>query len=139
MISDLRFAVRLLLRSPGFAIVAVLVLALGIGANTAIFTVVDSVLLRPLPYPHADRIVTFGRLYKDNPFNPVISAAKYRFWSEQSRSFDSTAVVDILGSGVNLSGSGEPERVPSERVSAGFFNVLDVEPALGRTFTQQEN
>src|ERR1700692_791110 len=99
--SDLRLATRTLARSPAFTIYALLALALGIGANTAIFTVIDGVLLPPLPYPHAERIVVVNRLYKGN-WSGGVSAAKYRFWKEHSRSFEAAAAVDMFGSGVNL-------------------------------------
>lgn len=137
--NDLRYALRIFLKSPGFTLVAVLALALGIGANTAIFTVVDGVLLRPLPYPNPERIVMLDRLYQGNVIGGAISAAKYRFWKEQSRSFESAAAFDIFGSGVNLTGAGETERVASARVSSEFFRVLGVEPVLGRSFTEDED
>jgi hypothetical protein len=103
--SDLRLAARTLARSPGFTVYALLALALGIGANTAIFTVIDGVLLRPLPYPHPDRIVVLNRLYKGNWYGGL-SAAKYRFWKEHGRSFEAAAAVDMFGSGVNLDRNG---------------------------------
>jgi putative ABC transport system permease protein len=137
--NDLRYALRIFLKSPGFTLVAVLALALGLGANTAIFTVVDGVLLRPLPYPHPERIVMLDRLYQGNVIGGAMSAAKYRFWKEQSRSLEYAAAFDVFGSGVNLTGAGETERVASARVSSEFFRVLGVEPVLGRSFTEDED
>ena len=136
--SDLRLAARTFARSPGFTLSALVALALGIGANTAIFTVIDGVLLRPLPYPHAERIVVVNRLYKGDSYGGV-SAAKYRFWKEHSRSFEAAAAVDIFGSGANLSEGNETERVASTRVSQDYFRVFGVSPALGRTFTAEED
>lgn len=136
--SDLRHAARTLARSPGFTISALLALALGIGANTAIFTVIDGVLLLPLPYPHAERIVVVNRLYKGDWYGGV-SAAKYRFWKEHSRSFEAAAAVDMFGSGVNLAEPNETERVASTRVSPEYFRVFGIHPRFGRTFTVEED
>lgn len=136
--SDLRLAARTLARSPGFTVYALLALALGIGANTAIFTVIDGILLRPLPYHHAERIVVVNRLYKGGSYGGV-SAAKYRFWKEHSRSFEAAAAVDMFGAGVNLAEPNETERVASSRVSTEYFRVFGVRPALGRTFTAEED
>jgi putative ABC transport system permease protein len=136
--SDLRLAARTLARSPGFTVYALLALALGIGANTAIFTVIDGVLLRPLPYPHAECIVVVNRLYKGNWYGGV-SAAKYRFWKEYSRSFEASSAVDMFGSGVNFAEPNETERVASTRVSPEYFRVFGVRPRLGRTFTAEED
>src|SRR5437868_3868336 len=134
----MRLAARTLARSPGFTVYALLALALGIGANTAIFTVIDGVLLRPLPYPHPERIVVINRLYKGESYGGV-SSAKYRFWKEHSRSFEAAAAVDIFGSGVNLAEPNETERVASSRVSQEYFRVFGVRPGLGRTFTAEED
>src|SRR5580698_5475214 len=108
--SDLRLGARTLARSPGLTIYAAIALALGIGANAAIFTVVDGVILRPLPYPHAERIVVVNRQYKDGSEGGV-SSAKFLFWKQHSASFDAVAAIDIFGSGVNLSEADQAERV----------------------------
>jgi predicted permease len=134
---DIRFAFRTLAKSPGFTTVAVLTLALGIGGNTAIFTVVNAVLLRPLPYPEPDRIVRIGLVYKGQLALNEFSAKQFRFFQENGRPFQYlTATVDT---GFNLTGSGTPERVRALRVSAEYFRVFGVEPALGRDFLANED
>jgi putative ABC transport system permease protein len=133
---DLRFAVRGLCRSPGFTAVALLTLALGIGATSAIFSVVDGVLLRPLPYADPDRIVTAlhgGR-------SPV-APANYLDWRAQSRAYDSTAAAQAWGPQreATLYGRGRPEALRGLRVTADLFQVLGVAPLHGRTFAPGED
>jgi hypothetical protein len=135
--NDLRFALRQLLKNPGFTAVAVLTLALGIGATTAIFSVVHAVLLQPLPYPEPDRLV---RIHETIPVRGVervpVSVANYLDWRRQASSFAEMAAhrwVDI-----NLTGAGEARRLVGARVTSGFFGVLGVPPILGRSFTTDE-
>src|SRR5436189_2305884 len=104
---DLRYGIRMLLRSPGFTAVAVLTLALGIGANTAIFTVVNAVLLKPLPYPEPERIMQLGPELPNSFANA--SQVKFVFWREHQQSFEAVAATQGIGSGVNLAGGDEPE------------------------------
>jgi putative ABC transport system permease protein len=140
ILQQLRFAIRILVKSPCFAVVAVLMLALGIGSTTTIFTVVESILLRPLPYPHAEQIVKVGSAYRGSPYSgEVIRGAQYRFLQEHDRSFESVEIHDVVTSGVNISGGTEPEHLVSAAVSAGFFRVLGVAPVLGRAFTDEED
>lgn len=138
LISDLRFAVRVLLKSPGFAVVAVLCLAIGIGANTTIFSVVNAVLLRPFPFADPDRIVA---VHEVQPKNDVdrggLSYLDYRDLREQSTSFSQTAAY--AGRSITFSGSDEPERVVGNAVSASLFPLLGVKPALGRHFREDED
>ncbi|HZB44621.1 MAG TPA: ABC transporter permease, partial [Pyrinomonadaceae bacterium] len=133
---DLRYGARKLRKSPGFTLVAVMTLALGIGANTAVFSVVNAVLLRPLPYKDPERLV---RLSEYSEKIPEISVSYPNFldWREQQTSFELMAAMQP-GS-YNLSGEGEPERLAGGHVSPEFFKVLGVEPALGRSFTEEEN
>ena len=128
---DLKYGLRMLGRNPGFAAVAVITLALGIGANTAIFSVVSGVLLSPLPYPEPERLVA---LYsKTAQFDrSSISYPNFLDWVRDNRSF--VALAGYRGEDYNLTGMGEPERVPAEMVSASFFSLLGVKPAIGRTF-----
>src|SRR5215813_12564791 len=135
--SDLRYTVRQLLKSPGFAIVAILTLTLGIGANTAIFSVVNAVLLNPLPYPQPERIVV---LFHDKPNFPTgsISYPNFEDWRRENQSFSSMAAYREMG-GVTLTGNGEPEVLRGQMISAGFFEILGVKPVLGRTFTSDED
>jgi len=128
----------MLVNKPGFTVIAVMTLALGIGATTAIFTVVNAVLLRPLPYAEPERIVSLSPDFPGSSFGAA-SEAKFVFWREQSQSFDGVAATSEIGSGVNLSGGNEPEFVSGVRVSADFFRVLGVHPAIGRDFTQDED
>jgi predicted permease len=129
---DLQYAVRTLARSPGFAVVIVLTLALSIGANSAIFSVIDGVLLRPLPYPRADRIVRLffaSPTYPKFPLNPL----DVRDFRERNRSF--SALAAITHSDRQLSGVGQPERLSGFQITAGYFRVLGLQPALGSEFT----
>ncbi len=138
LFQDLRFAARSLLKSPAFLIVAVSTLALGIGANTAIFSVVDGVLLRPLAFVDADRLVT---LWENNPLQnrqrANVSHPNYLEWKQQSRSFEEIAAWRSML--VTLTGGDQAERVMLALVSRGLFEVLRVEPVLGRTFTAEED
>ncbi len=135
--SDLRYSFRVLLKSPGFTIVAVLALALGIGANTAIFSVIDRVLLRPLPFPDSERILRIQRHYP-NDHGDAISITKFMVW-RKSQVFQSMAAYDQDGVGVNLGPGDRPDPVNALHVSSGFFDVFGVSPIMGRTFTSQED
>ncbi len=139
MWNDIRYAFRTLLREPGFAIMAVLSLAVGIGANTAIFSVVNGVLLRPLPYRDPGRLYTIrevvpklAHLYPNLPVN----FEHYWEWCKRSTAMESVAIV--RSSGPNLTGVGEPELLNGARVSASIFGVLGVSPQLGRAFLAEE-
>ncbi len=125
------------MKRPGFTAIAILTLALGIGANTAIFSVVNAVLLRPLPFPESERVMWLGQ-----EFPQGIQAAgqpKFIFWREQSQSFDSMAAYEGFRGGGNLSGGDEAEYAGGLHVSADFFRVLGVNPILGRTFTEEDD
>ena len=136
---DLRYAARMLRKNPGFTAVAVLTLALGNGANTAIFSVVDAALLRPLPYPQASRIIQILHHNHGYDDTPAISVPQFLAWRDRNRVFDHLAAYSMLPSGVNFSGSGEPERIRGIAVTNEFFSVLRVHAALGRTFLPEED
>ncbi|HEV8485542.1 MAG TPA: ABC transporter permease [Blastocatellia bacterium] len=134
---DLRYAVRMLLKKPGFAAIVILALAIGIGANTAIFSVVNGILLRPLPYPDPDRIVMVWmnntRMKVDQDIHSYPNYVDYR---DQNQSFEQIAAYS--GVSLNLTGSGEPERVIGSMSTANLFSVLGVQPMLGRAYTVEE-
>src|SRR5882724_1336330 len=133
---DVRHGFRILAKNPGFAIVAVLTLALGISANTAIFSVVDAVLLRPLPYPHAERLVAIWSTDPSTPLSPT-APPDFRAWQQEGKRLDDMGAFAY--SDQNLSGPGqEPERVQGARVSASLFPTLGVGAALGRVFLPEE-
>ena len=132
---DLRFAIRALARRPGFTIVAALTLALGIGANTAIFSVVDAVLIRPLPYPHADRLVMVNGV-QGTQGGQGVSYADYVDWRRLNRSFDELGT--LRGQSVNLTGGDAPDRLFGAFVSASFLRVMGPPMLRGRTFTDAE-
>jgi putative ABC transport system permease protein len=135
---DLRYSGRTLRKSPGFAAVAVLTLALGIGANTAIFSVVNAVMLQPLPYPHSERLVElWGNVRRARVERRGTSIPDYLDWRKQSRSFDGMALY--TGSSFTLMGFDEPERIPGEYVAHGYFELLGMLPQLGRTFGEEED
>lgn len=137
LLADARYAVRTLRQNPGFSLVAIGVLALGIGANTAIFSVVNSVLLRPLAFPDPGRLTIVWEtssqqgVKREGPSGP-----DFYDWREQSRLYQDLAAVE-LGTGT-LTGLGEPRQVPAMRVTANLFSVLGARPALGRLFTPQD-
>lgn len=137
---DIRYAFRVLLKSPGFAAVAILTLALGIGANTAIFSVIDATLLKPLPYPDTDRLVLIWQTYGGNGPNNIniVSALNMQDVQKQNTVLESMAWFDSAGKGYNLAVGDQPERVSGVRVTAQFFHVLGVTPFLGRTFLPEE-
>ena len=123
-------------KSPGFAVVAILTLAIGIGANTTIFSVVNGVLLNPLPYPDSSRLVILFH-NKPNFTRGSISYLNFLDWQRDNRCFD--AMVAYRWGNATLTGSGEPENLTGQMVSAGFFEMLGVTPMLGRTFTADED
>jgi putative ABC transport system permease protein len=138
LIHDLRFGFRMMVRNPVFSLIAVLTLALGIGANTAIFSVVDAVLLRPLPYPQADRLVFLWSTMNSQGVPQAGSALPdYRGWRDQSKSFDGLGA--FYYGDFNLSTANEaPERIQGAYITANLFPVLQVSPALGRLFAPEE-
>jgi putative ABC transport system permease protein len=133
---DLRYGARMLLKHPGFRVIAVFTLALGIGANTAIFSVVNGVLLRPLPYPEPERLVMIWEDPGSNPRN-LVNPRNYADWREQNQVFEQVAAINTQS--VNLTDDGEPERMIGARVAANFFAILRVNAALGRTFLPTED
>jgi predicted permease len=133
---DLRYAMRQLRRSPGFTVVAILTLALGIGANTALFSVVNGVLLNPLPYPHAEQLVTLHES-KPNFETGSISYPNFRDWQKDNRSFSSIAIARSYS--YSLTGLGEAEQVQARFISSDFFPLLGVNPIVGRTFVSGED
>jgi putative ABC transport system permease protein len=134
---DLRQGARSLFKQPTFTIVAVVTLTLGIGANTAIFSVVHAVLLQSLPYPDADRLVMVWETRRSNPSGQnVINMGNFFDWKEQNRVFEDMAAFG--NTSVNLTGGGEPEKIPSQIANTNLFNILGVQPILGRTFAPDE-
>jgi putative ABC transport system permease protein len=139
LLQDIRYGIRSLIKTPGFTTLAVIVLALGIGANTAIFTVVNAVLLRPLPYRDSDQLVM---LWETNPRFQIgvdtlpVTHGNFMDWREQNSVFE---YVSALGTGQwNLTGAGEPERVSGASVSPSFFRLMGAEPKPGRAFLEDE-
>jgi putative ABC transport system permease protein len=154
IMNNFRYAVRLLLKSPGFALVAILTLALGIGVNSAIFSLVDAVMLRPLPYPEPDRLVslweekigegpnsanTSGQSLGSSgwPGRWTVSAANLMDYQMQKNSFVSLAGFSVTG--MNITESGPPDRLSGEQVTANYFATLGVSPAHGRAFLPDED
>ena len=135
--NDLRYALRSLLKQPGFAAVVVITLALGIGASTAIFSVVNAVLLRPLPFPNSDRLqVVWGNYHSLNIERLPAKAAEYDDYAKQTEVFDSVAAY--ANHSFNVSTGAEPERIRGAYVSANLFPMLEARPAAGRLFTSEE-
>ncbi len=135
MLQQLTYAIRMLMKNPGVTLVAVITLALGIGANTAIFSVVNGVLLRPLQYKNPDRVVS---LWENVPGHGRWRAAPGNFfdWKKQNTLFEEMAAYG--GSALTLTGAGEPEQLIGTRVSSGYFAVVGVAPVLGRSFLPEE-
>jgi predicted permease len=136
LLQDMRYGVRMVAKSPGFAAIAILTLALGIGANTALFSVVNAVLLNPLPYHQPDRLVAIYGKTKEFSHSSI-SYPNFLDWVRSQRSFSSLAA--FRQENYNLTGAGEPERVKAEMVSANFFSVLGVNPVAGRLLRPEED
>ena len=138
---DIRYAWRVLRKSPGFSAVAVLVLALGIGANTAIFSVVNAVLLQPLPFDQPDRLVQLYHVPPQASFPGIslfaVSPANFLDWRSQAHSFEGMSAYGF--GGYTLTGTGHPESIRTMAVTNGFFSILHAEPLLGRVFLESED
>jgi hypothetical protein len=139
--NDLRIAIRHLLKAPGFTITALLMLALGIGATTAIFSIVEGVLLRPLPFPHPEKLVAVSDIIQGAEVGGNgevgVTAPDVQAYTRDSHSFESLG--GYRQTTYELSGIGEPAQVNAARLSGGVFPALEVSPLLGRFFTQQED
>ena len=141
LVQDLRIAIRHLRKSPGFSATAVIMLALGIGATTAIFSIVEGVLLRPLPFPHPEQLISLGDILQgaDVGQNGAVgvTAPDVIAYTRDTRSFESLGGYQPTG--YELSGIGEPAQINATRMTGGTFPALGVAPLLGRVFTQQED
>ena len=133
LMEDLRHTLRVLRKSPGFTAVAVSALALGIGANTAIFSVVNGLLLEPLPFKTADRLVRVGRSYRNGNVGGSASIPKFMVWKNDNQVFSAITAYDFAGPGINVGGGDIPEQVKGIHVSSGFFEVFGATPSMGRT------
>jgi putative ABC transport system permease protein len=137
LVADLRYALRTLINQPAFSAVAIAALALGIGANTAIFSVVNGVLLQPLAYPAPERLVRLVRQFPAGTGSST-SITKFMVW-RRAQSFEAVAASDFAGPGLNVSGGDRPEQVRGIHVSAGYFAVYGAPAAIGRTFAADED
>ncbi len=133
LIQDFRYAIRTLIKNPAFSVMAVLTLALGISVNTAMFTIVNSVLLEPLPYPQPGRILTLWERQLSDGALGTVAPANFADWREQSHSFAKIAALDPYPDFI-LNGYGEAKRLAGAAVSADFFSLLGIQMALGRDF-----
>jgi len=138
-LKDIRYGLRTLAKNPGFTMVAVLTLALGIGANTAIFSVVENVLLRPLPYPQPGNLVQIWNTYPPQVPRAALSPGDYADWRQQNASFSEMGCYAHISQGFNLTGEGEPQRVLGSYASAGLFPLLGIRLAAGRYFIAEED
>jgi putative ABC transport system permease protein len=137
IVRDVRYALRMLLRNPGFTAVALLTFAVGIGVNTAVFSVFNGVLLRPLPYPDADRITMMWLDNRPQGIKEDIgSYPNYRDWREQNTTYEQVAAY--TGASMTMTGSDEPERLSAAQTTANFFAVMGVQPVLGRLYTEDQ-
>ena len=139
ILQDIRYSFRTLSKNPGFAAVAVLTLALGIGANTAIFSVVENVLLRPLPYPQPENLVQIWNTYQPQVPRAALSPGDYADWGKQNASFSEMGAYVQLTRGFNLTGEGEAQRVLGSYASASLFPMLGIKLAAGHYFVPEED
>jgi putative ABC transport system permease protein len=138
LFKELRYGIRSLMKQPGFTAIAVITLALGIGANTAMFSVINAVLLRPLPYHDPNRLVTIWEESPDRGLYQIpTSYANYREWIDQNHVFDQISLYTFTN--LNLTGTGEPARLSTVRASANLFSLVGATPRLGRTFLPEED
>jgi putative ABC transport system permease protein len=137
LLQDIRYGLRMLLKAPGFTAVAVITLALGIGGNTAMFSVVDAVLLKPLAFPHSERLISVNETDSRRPGKPdTFSYADFFDYRAQNHTFEGMATY--RDASFNLTGVGQPQHLEGEVVSSDFFSVLGIKPALGRGFRREE-
>src|SRR4051812_6975306 len=136
LVEDLRHAARMLRQNPGFTAAAIAALALGIGANTAIFSVLNTVLLKPLPYPDPNRLVMFVNAAPQGSF-PGASPTKFNVWRRQTAALQDIAAYRF--NVVNLTNAGDPEQISAGQVSAGFFGLFGAPIVAGRTFSAEED
>ena len=136
---DIRYGTRTLRKNPGFATVAIVTLALGIGANTAIFSVVQNLLLRPLPYPNPEQLVEIANTYFPQVPKADLTPGDYSDWRRQNTSFSEMGAYTKIVQGFNLSGDGEPQRIQVAYADSGLFPMLGVRPAVGRGFFPDED
>lgn len=136
IIQEIRYATRMLTKTPGFTVVAILVLALGIGANTTIFSVVNAIMFQGLPFKEPDKIVKFNRIVDKGGF-PGMAAYEYLEWRDESDRFEN--IASYSSDNFDLTGLGDPERINAGEVTASFFPLLRVQPLRGRVFTEEED
>ena len=139
LLQDLRYGIRALAKAPGFTIIAVLAIALGIGANTAIFSVVNAILLRPLPYPEPQQLIRAYLQEAASGRTSTFGSADFLAWRDHQQSFEHVAAYDTMQGSFALTGLGNPERISGVAVSAHFFSTLGVTPILGRSFTAEDD
>ncbi len=139
LLQDIRYGIRTLAKNPGFTVVAVLTLALGIGANTAIFSVVENLLLRPLPYPEPERLVEIANTYLPQVPKGGLSPGDYADWRRQNASFSEMGAYAWVIQGFNLTGEIEPQRIQVAYADCGLFPMLGIRPAAGRSFLPEED
>src|SRR5215831_5628547 len=137
-VQDVRYGVRMLFKSPLFTAVALTTIAIGIGANTAMFSLVDAILLRPLPYPEPQRLIVAGIHQRGEP-GSLMGRADFLAWRDHQQSCEQVAVLDAGASSFALSGRGTPEQIPGVNVSANFFSIFGVAPLKGRGFHPGED
>ena len=136
VLQDLRYGLRIMVKRPGFTLIAALTLALGIGANTAIFSAVNAVLLKPLPFPESQQLLDLSETFKPNGYGSV-SVPTFEDWKSQNTVFAGTSAYSSTS--FNLQGNDTPQRIPGLNVSANYFDVLGIKPALGRAFLPGED
>jgi len=139
LLQDIRYGMRTLAKNPAFTVIALLTLALGIGANTAIFSVVENLLLRPLPYPQPERLVEIANTYLPQIPKAGLSPGDYADWKRQNLSFSEMGAYAKVLQGFNLSGEGEPQRVQAAYADSGLFPMLGIRPVAGRSFLPEED
>jgi putative ABC transport system permease protein len=137
LLQDVRYGARMQLHSPGYVAAIVLTFALGIGANTALFSVVTGLLLRRLPYRDPDRLLYVSEFWPRQPMRPAVPSPDFANWREQARLFDGLEAYEVVTP--TLTGAGDPERLEGVTVTRGFLDLIGVQPALGRTFTAEED
>ncbi|MBV8673112.1 MAG: ABC transporter permease, partial [Acidobacteriaceae bacterium] len=135
---DLRFALRGLRKTPGFTVIAVLVIAVGIGVNTAVFSVINAVLLKPLTYPNPQELVELRNISAQGSF-PGANIPKFNIWHQRTGIFEQVAAYDFGGAGMNVTGGDHPEQVQGMHVSGDYFAMFGAPVVAGRTFTAEED